>query len=441
MPRAIFNIAYTLSNAPAYLRGNARAEYQARRNFYNLTADYNFFSYALDGKKVEKNANAEHYFTREGTNTGLFNFNGALSQEQVAELKEKLKTTKSVIWHGFISFDEETSPGFNTQENAVKFMRQTFGAFLQRTHLNEKNIELYAALHTDTDHRHIHFAFFEKEPKSCDKNGNLGYTKRGKISPIAIDNYLVSANMHLSEHSAEYYTARDRAIGRLNEVRKQRSEKSPIFRRFRQQELNMLLNNLIAKLPPTGRLQYNSPNMAELRPEIDRIAELLIASDPIAKDAHTEMLKQFARVRSETMQIVAENKLLYSDGKRLSKEEIKAAWGGDMTGMTPVNPENIDYFERLQGDYRARLGNVVLGICKDMKREQRTGRRWSRVNDRNRKIAAKNSRRRRESILASACRLLEAMSHGARADFIKTVQQNENEIEAQQRRYGDGRGY
>ena len=434
MPKAIFNIAYTLPNAPSNLHGNARAEYQARRKFYDLTADYNFFSYALDGKKVVKNANAEHYFTREGTNSGLFNFDGAMSKEQVSDLKAKLKNTKSVIWHGFISFDEETSKGFNTQENAVKFMCQTFRAFLQRTHLNEKNVELYAALHDDTDHRHIHFAFFEKEPKSCDKNGNVGYTKRGKISQIAIDNYLVSANMHLSEHSAEYYTARDRAIGRLNEIRKQRAETVPMFR-SRRQELNVALSDLVKRLPKTGRLQYNSANMAELRPAIDRVAELMIASDPAAKLAHGEMLKQFARIKDETMQIVSENKLIYTDGKRLSKDEIAAAWSGELTGMQSVNPENIDYFDRLQNDYKARLGNVVLGVCKDMKWQQAGEQRRARVNDRNLKIAAKNRRRKRESILAGASRLLAAVCYGARADFIKSVRQNEYEQEAQ-RRYG-----
>lgn len=125
MPKAIFNIGYTLPTPPANLKGNARAEYQARRNFYNLTADYNYFSYALNGEKVVKNANAEHYFTRENTNSGLFDFEGAMTDEQKVDLKEMLKDTKSIIWHGFISFDEETSRGFNTQENACKFMRQT----------------------------------------------------------------------------------------------------------------------------------------------------------------------------------------------------------------------------------------------------------------------------------------------------------------------------
>lgn len=50
MPKAVFNIAYTSARPPANLRGENRAEYIARRQFYALTADYNFFSYALKGR-------------------------------------------------------------------------------------------------------------------------------------------------------------------------------------------------------------------------------------------------------------------------------------------------------------------------------------------------------------------------------------------------------
>ena len=214
--KAIFNIGYTTATPPASYTGERRADYIAERNFYNLTADYNYFTYTLNGQKVSKNANAEHYFTREGTNTGLFNMDGAIDEEKKNELKARLKDTESTIWHGFISFDDETSRGFTNQENCVKFMRQTFGSFLERAGFKKSNIELYCSLHEDTEHRHIHFAFFEREPLRLDKNGNLGFTRRGKISPVAIDNYLVSANMHLSEHGAEYYTARDKAISGSN---------------------------------------------------------------------------------------------------------------------------------------------------------------------------------------------------------------------------------
>lgn len=430
MPKALFNIAYTLPSAPSYMKGNARAEYQARRSFYDLTAQYNFFSYVLNGKKIARNANAEEYYTRGGTNGGLFNLDGAMSEGQVAEMKKRLESSKSVIWHGFISFDEETSRGFQTQENAVKFMRQTFGSFLERTHLNPKNIELYAALHLDKEHHHhIHFAFFEREPKHRDKNGVLGYTHRGKFDARAIDNYLVSANMHLSENGYEYYTARDRAMSRLREARKE------IGNSVKNADLRLALSDLRSKLPKEGRLQYNAAQMKELRPDIDRVAELLIASDPAANAAHKEMLVQLARVKEEVIELVKDNKLAYSDDRRMRKQELAAAMSGDSSmSLKFVDLKNVDYFERLQADYRARVGNVVLGVCKDLSRNDYQDRcRKHNINDRSMKINAKHRWRRRESLLQNAVRILAEVDKQQPANFIKTVQEIEREQEMERR--------
>lgn len=430
MPKALFNIAYTLPSAPSYMKGNARADYQARRSFYDLTAQYNFFSYVLNGKKIARNANAEEYYTRGGTNGGLFNLDGAMSEGQVAEMKKRLESSKSVIWHGFISFDEETSRGFQTQENAVKFMRQTFGSFLERTHLNPKNIELYAALHLDKEHHHhIHFAFFEREPKHRDKNGVLGYTHRGKFDARAIDNYLVSANMHLSENGYEYYTARDRAMSRLREARKE------IGNSVKNADLRRALSDLRSKLPKEGRLQYNAAQMKELRPDIDRVAELLIASDPAANAAHKEMLVQLARVKEEVIELVKDNKLAYSDDRRMSKQELAAAMSGDSSmSLKFVDLKNVDYFERLQADYRARVGNVVLGVCKDLSRNDYQDRcRKHNINDRSMKINAKHRWRRRESLLQNAVRILAEVDKQQPANFIKTVQEIEREQEMERR--------
>lgn len=430
MPKALFNIAYTLPSAPSYMKGNARAEYQARRSFYDLTAQYNFFSYVLNGKKIARNANAEEYYTRGGTNGGLFNLDGAMSEGQVAEMKKRLESSKSVIWHGFISFDEETSRGFQTQENAVKFMRQTFGSFLERTHLNPKNIELYAALHLDKEHHHhIHFAFFEREPKHRDKNGVLGYTHRGKFDARAIDNYLVSANMHLSENGYEYYTARDRAMSRLREARKE------IGNSVKNADLRLALSDLRSKLPKEGRLQYNAAQMKELRPDIDRVAELLITSDPAANAAHKEMLVQLARVKEEVIELVKDNKLAYSDDRRMSKQELAAAMSGDSSmSLKFVDLKNVDYFERLQADYRARVENVVLGVCKDLSRNDYQDRcRKHNINDRSMKINAKHRWRRRESLLQNAVRILAEVDKQQPANFIKTVQEIEREQEMERR--------
>ena len=49
--KAIFNIGYTSAEPPKKYTGEERAKYIARRKFYNLTADYNVFTYFLNGKR------------------------------------------------------------------------------------------------------------------------------------------------------------------------------------------------------------------------------------------------------------------------------------------------------------------------------------------------------------------------------------------------------
>ncbi|MCM1441354.1 MAG: relaxase MobL [Roseburia sp.] len=435
--KAIFNIGYTTATPPASYTGERRANYIAERNFYNLTAEYNYFTYTLNGQKVAKNANAEHYFTREGTNTGLFNMDGAIDEQKKNELKARLKDTESTIWHGFISFDDETSRGFTNQENCVKFMNQTFGAFLERAGFKKSNIELYCSLHEDTAHRHIHFAFFEKEPLRLDKNGNLGFTRKGKISPVVIDNYLVSANMHLSEHGAEYYTARDRALTEMNRLRETKARTGFIDSRASTAALmlNVELNRLIAKLPKNGRLQYNAKGMEALRPDIDKIADLLIRSDARAFEAHGQMLKELARVENEVKQLSAEGKLGYVNGKRMTAADISAFMDdGPMRNksipLSLIDMQNVDYFERLRGDYKARIGNIVLGMCKDiLHSESHENRRVMRVNDLHRKIRAKHNRRYRKDLLRETQSAIGAICYQERANFLKTVQQHERDIE------------
>lgn len=430
MPKALFNIAYTLPSPPTNLRGNARSEYTARRKFYDMSAEYNIFSYMLDGKKCAKNKTAEDYFERTGT--GLFGKNGEYTSEEKEVLRERLRKSKSIIWHGFVSFDDQTSLGFTSTTQAQKFMAQTFGAFLNEARFKKDNIEWFASLHTDKHHHHIHFAFFEKEPKHRDKNGVLGFRRIGKIQPRAIENYLVSANMHLSEHAAEYYTARDAAMDRLKEVR---GDMIQAMRRGDRREMRLqhAICDLKEKLPKTGRLQYNSENVAHLRPDIDRVAQMLVASDPTARVLHERMLKQLARVQVETYHIAVENKLTYVNGRRMDEQAIDGAMDG--TGKTrqiSVNMKNVDYFDRLRADYNARLGNMVLGLCKKWQYGCRSdGKRYVRVNDKTCKIAAGRSAKNNADVIRHVIKALCAFD-GQQDNFMHSVHEHESDIRREQ---------
>lgn len=435
--KAIFNISYTTAQPPKSYTGNRRAEYIAQRKFYDLTAEYNLFDYMLKGDKVVKNANAEHYFTREGTNSGLFNLDGPISEEKKSEIKARLKDSPSTIWHGFISFNDITSLGFTNQENCVKFMRQTFGAFLEQAGFKKSNIELFCSLHDDTEHRHIHFSFFEKEPIRLDKNGVLGYTRVGKIKSKALDNYLVTANMHLSEHGDEYWSARDKAIAEMHRLHDVKSRTGFIDGNASTTSLlvNTELNALCAKLPETGRLQYNSKNMEKLRPEIDRVAELLIRSDAGVSAAHGKMLKELARIEGEVKQLAADAKLGYLQGARMTSADIAAAMGDGTMRNKPMDMRfldlnNVDYFERLKNDYKARIGNVVLGMCKEIKYSQaHEPRHYAGINNKHLKIEAKRRRGYRKDLILSAQCAIGAMCRMESANYLKTLQQHERDIE------------
>ncbi len=146
------------------------------------------------------------------------------------------------------------------------------------------------------------------------------------------------------------------------------------------------------------------------------------------------MLKELARVENEVKQLSSEGRLGYVNGKRMTAADIAAAMDdGPMRNksipLSLIDLNNVDYFERLRNDYKARIGNVVLNMCKDIRHaEKHENRRIMRVNDLHRKIRAKRHRKYRKNLLRETQRAIGAMCNLERANFLKTVQQHERDI-------------
>ena len=420
--KAIFNITFTQSKAPAWMKGNRRAEYKARRKFYNMTSSYNYFTYTLNGKKCAKNATAEKYFTKNGAEdkaTGLFGLDKIYTSDDLTKLKEELKNTKSIIWHGFISFDQETSKYITTLEQAQKFMHQTFGSFLQRSHLKKDNIVVGASLHVDRpNHHHIHFFFYEKEPKRRDKNGVLGYTKKGTFSQECIDEFVVSMNMRLDEEFNDYYIARDEAITSLKVA------KGKILTQPKHDVVvSDALSKLAKKLPKQGRLQYNAENMKELRTDIDNIVQLLLVTDQNAYETNKKTLDKIAKIRAKEVSNYGYANSFQSD---ITKVEAQSK---------AVRISSSTYAERLENDYKARLGNIVLSIAKQLKKGEIVERqRKMAVNDKQAKITARRNLAFKNRLLSNAIKMFN-VPYDVRVDYSQSVAEIERE------NYGKGGSY
>ena len=299
------------------------------RRFYSSNKEYDYVKYVNTGSKEKLD-----YVAYSGNNEkskGSFNKNGLLNAEQIKELRTNLRTTKSTIWHGVISFTEYFgNVNCDTYEKAYELMKSQLPKFFKNANLDPENIVWFAGLHENTDNKHIHFSFFEKEPlrykqSSRFKQFSDGYIDIDAINQFKIDieKYFISRNFNIFENRKEI----------TNLLKKS----------FNDGVYMNKINKLIIVLPVKGRLSYDSENMAEYRPMIDNIVKSIIVSnvelkrkvsdfEHILSKRDTELLKAYAKIKVD-----CSDKLLY---------------------------------EKCMKDLYRRLGNIVIFAAKDIKTKQ-----------------------------------------------------------------------
>ena len=296
--------------------------------------------------------------------TGVFNGDKMLSKEEVAEMKERLKNNKGNIWHGFISLSKEESKAIDTPKKCQELIKRTFGAFLKDAGLSAKNIDLMCALHKDRPHHlHIHFTFWEKEPKYKGKDGKLLYRRKGKIDKKTIDNMFVRLGLYLSNKKDRLYKSRDEAI---KELKGMTATKEAMYTTDEIREAVVELAKALPKSddPATDRIYYGSKEIEKLRPQVDKIVEMLLAVDRRAREADKRFCERVEEREREVKNICGKPTAL--SGKNQSPEDIEK----DLpTYHNKIDEKNITIIQQIKDDYKRRQGNLVLNLAKRIKPE------------------------------------------------------------------------
>lgn len=108
-----------------------------------MTGIKNIYDYiTTEGKRTGKRTALEYL----QKNTGVFNDKGMIPQEQVDEMKARLKENKGHIFHGFISLNEEQSYEIDTPEKCIELIKRTFPQFLADAKFHKDNVDLMCAL-------------------------------------------------------------------------------------------------------------------------------------------------------------------------------------------------------------------------------------------------------------------------------------------------------
>ena len=415
----IFDLKYTPYSLSKKASDYERNKNATERAFFDMSGDKNVYDYiTTEGKRVGNKFTALEYLQK---STGVFNQSGMIPQEEVDAMKQRAKANKGNIWHGFISFNEHDSEKINTPDKCIQLVKNIFPTFLRESGLNPDNIDLMCALHLDRPHHlHIHFVFWEKEPKFKEKDGTLGYRKKGKIKEEAIDNMFVRLGLFADDDRDKLHKARDDSLKKL---RKMTCVKAAMYST---DEIKQEILSLAKDLPKTGRLSYGSKDMEAYRERVDKIVKMLLDHDKTARKADLRFYEQLEEKRRVVENICGKEYAL--SGANTSPQTIERELP---KYHHKIDESHIKIIETIEADYKRRQGNLVLNLCKFIKPEyfERDKNKRYKANDNKLKrrlsISQRNVKRRLDKCFGSFGRESELIER----DFSHRLQDIEKEIE------------
>lgn len=328
-----------------------------KRAFYTCNSDYNVIDYLSRESATAKNlSESEKELVRElekeimpekdilnyiserpGAN-GLFSENGLLSKDEIKDTKEKMKHTDSIIWEGVISFETEYGKqNCNSTQQAITLMQKAMPSLLKYSHLDYDNVDWYAGFHTNTDNYHIQFIMFEKEPQHIKKSGELSFSTKGQLA----EHNFANAKLCIEK---ELTFEKDISFQKRNEIRSSFSK--ALWTQRKESLLEADLLDLSSKLPSTGRLSYDSENMKNLKPLVDKITTKLIQNSPDIKEKYKDF-KNYLAERKNKLETI------YSNNKIKKPDKLK------------------NYVEDRVEDLYNRLGNITIKTAVSMREYER----------------------------------------------------------------------
>ena len=288
--------------------------------------------------------------------TGVFNQDGMLSKSEVKRIKQRAKDGEKNLWHGFISFNKEDSKIIDTPEKCIALVKKTFNQFYKDAGFDPDNMDLICALHLDRpEHLHIHYLFFEKEPKVKNKRAaGYIYRKKGKIPFDAIEKMTERLNDYTLDDELE--EKRQALIDSLmkDEVFSQAHIKDAVKK---------WLKELVEELPKDKPLWYASKEMKPYRYTIDLIADFVIETNPEASKANDAFRKELKEKQERLQEKMG--------GWYQSQAESELDRVQNLKGYEEVVVSNksLHTVEALEWDYRRRIGNIVLRHVRDLQKE------------------------------------------------------------------------
>ena len=217
-----------------------------------------------------------------------FGFSDSGDIEIRRDITKRKIPESGVFWKLMISFppDFAINNGLISKYDYYELLKNVMPSLFADAGFKIDNMVWYAVLHRNTKNPHMHIAFYQKENHYKSKTISMMAINRLKSN---IANYLIS-NTDFYKEKDFYF--RD-IVGSISYEEFAKIKSPKFFTNSFRRKLNEMLFDLYSKLPPVGRLQYNSRNMKPYKEEIDSIIEFILSHDSLKyKFADYDLLLQ-----------------------------------------------------------------------------------------------------------------------------------------------------
>ncbi|MCI9031937.1 MAG: hypothetical protein HFK09_05400 [Clostridia bacterium] len=261
--------------------------------------------------------------------------------------------------------------------------------------------------------------FWEKEPRVKNQRAaGYKYRAKGKIQMSAIDKMTERLNAYTIDD--DLAKKRKKVVDELTRTSNEYdvAHLNDILRRW--------LKELAGELLKDKPLWYGSKGLAEHRPKIDLVAEWLIDLDDKTREADHAFRKEL-REKEQALKGIMGN--YYKQRLETEKRQMEAVPNFvDHQGI-----KTIHTIDRLEWDYRRRLGNIVLKKVREIQREtyKRNPRRKYKTNDKNLKRRLAISHRKVRGIMDGLSGSVAELFSPETTNYRNRLREIEEEMQAE----------
>ena len=295
-----------------------RAKYYTKDSkeygFYSSQDSSNdYLQYVLSGVKEGETKDFLDYTGNPEKSSGAFSKDGILTYQERKEIREELKNTDAQIWSLLLSFEEKFGKEhLKSWRDAKDIIEAEFPRFLKENNIKYDNVVWFAGLHENTDNRHIHICFFEKEPLRVTSKSKERRFHEGPLKKLSMDNLKIHVEQRMSGVEYDIKSARNSIVDQTEEYLNQAVNPKIEF----DKTIKKKLMNLYRKAPK-GNYGYESSAMDEIRDDIDEITTAFLMKDNKASFEYVNLLKKLSEADKRTKEI-CESQHIPFEGRQMA---------------------------------------------------------------------------------------------------------------------------